>query len=101
MRKGEFYMYKCPTCGAGLVFDPKTQKLLCLSCRNQYDPENIEKMRLDQAKEVNNDEEIQDEYEAVSYKCSHCGAELITTDETSFSITFPGFCFSCTQSAAL
>ena len=83
-------MYKCPTCGAGLVFEPKTQKLLCLSCRNQYDPENIEKMRLDQAKEVNNDEKIQDEYEAVSYKCSHCGAELITTDETI--TTFCSFC---------
>lgn len=77
-------MYACPTCGAGLKFDPKTQKLLCLSCRNQYDPENIEKMRLDQAKEIEN------EYEAISYKCSHCGAELLTTDETI--TTFCSFC---------
>ena len=78
-------MYACPTCGAGLVFDPKTQNLLCPSCRNQYDPEKIEKMRLDQAKEVE-----KNEYEAISYKCSHCGAELITTDETI--TTFCSFC---------
>ena len=83
-------MYACPTCGAGLVFDPKTQKLQCLSCRNKYDPENIEKMRLDQAKEVDNKIENNNEYEAVSYKCSHCGAELITTDETI--TTFCSFC---------
>ena len=84
-------MYACPTCGAGLVFDPKTQKLLCLSCRNQYDPENIEKMRLDQAKEVAKQEEVKEHlYEAISYKCSHCGAELITTDETI--TTFCSFC---------
>lgn len=83
-------MYACPTCGAGLVFDPKTQNLLCLSCRNQYDPENIEKMRLDQAKEVEKELDSQNEYEAISYKCSHCGAELITTDETI--TTFCSFC---------
>lgn len=81
-------MYACPTCGAGLVFDPKTQNLLCPSCRNQYDPENIEKMRLEQAKE--NQQNLDDEYEAISYKCSHCGAELITTDETI--TTFCSFC---------
>ena len=83
-------MYACPTCGAGLVFDPKTQKLLCPSCRNQYEPKNIEKMRLDQAKEIDNESDLKDEYEAISYKCSHCGAELITTDETI--TTFCSFC---------
>lgn len=83
-------MYACPTCGAGLVFDPKTQNLLCLSCRNQYDPENIEKMHLDQAKEVEKQIDTEKEYEAISYKCSHCGAELITTDETI--TTFCSFC---------
>ena len=86
-------MYSCPTCGAGLVFDPKSQQLLCLSCRNKFDPENIEKMRLDQAKEMQKKEELNNEnkeYEAISYKCSHCGAELITTDETI--TTFCSFC---------
>ena len=85
-------MYACPTCGAGLKFDPKSQQLLCLSCRNKYDPENIEKMRLDKAKEVQNQENAinDNEYEAISYKCSHCGAELITTDETI--TTFCSFC---------
>lgn len=83
-------MYACPTCGAGLLFNPKTQKLLCKSCRNQYEAENIEKMRLEQAKEIENKVDSENEYEAISYKCSHCGAELITTDETI--TTFCSFC---------
>ena len=85
-------MYLCPSCGAGLFFDPKSQKLQCQSCRNQYEPEEIEKMRLDQAKETKDNLSIknQNEYEAISYKCSHCGAELITTDETI--TTFCSFC---------
>ena len=83
-------MYACPTCGDGLIFDPKTQKLLCLSCRNRYEPEEIEKIRLEQAKEIKNNQDSENEYEAVSYKCSHCGAELITTDETI--TTFCSFC---------
>ena len=81
-------MYKCPTCGAGLIFDPKTQQLLCLSCRNQYDPEKVDDMKLDQAKEKI--ENNGNSYEAISYKCSHCGAELMTTDETI--TTFCSFC---------
>ena len=48
-------MYLCPSCGAGLFFDPKTQKLQCQSCRNEYEPEEIEKARLDEAKEQKND----------------------------------------------
>ena len=86
-------MYLCPSCGASLFFDPKTQKLQCPSCRNEYEPEEIEKAKLDEAKEQKNNLENDnqnDEYEAISYKCSHCGAELLTTDETI--TTFCSFC---------
>ena len=79
-------MYACPTCGAGLVFDPKSQQLLCKSCRNKYDPENSEGMRINKAVE----KVEKNCYEAISYKCTHCGAELITTDETI--TTFCSFC---------
>lgn len=85
-------MYLCPSCGAGLFFDPKTQKLQCQSCRNKYEPEEIEKAKLDVAKEQkdNLEKDTKNEYEAISYKCSHCGAELLTTDETI--TTFCSFC---------
>lgn len=83
-------MYACPSCGDGLIFDPKTQKLLCPSCRNRYEPEEIDKMRLEQAKETSKNVNSENEYEAISYKCTHCGAELITTDETI--TTFCSFC---------
>ena len=85
-------MYKCPSCGDGLVFNPKTQKLLCPSCRNQFDPANIKETLLDQAKEMENQisETADNKYTVISYKCSHCGAELLTTDETI--TTFCSFC---------
>ena len=83
-------MYACPTCGDGLEFDPKTQKLLCPSCRNRYEPEEIDKMRLEKAAEIGEKLDSENEFEAISYKCSHCGAELITTDETI--TTFCSFC---------
>lgn len=38
----DFVQYKCPCCGAALVFSPKTQKLSCNSCGNQYDLETME-----------------------------------------------------------
>ena len=93
-------MYKCPSCGAGLVFNPKTQELFCKSCRKTYDAENPDILKLDSAKEINNNNEVSNNvsdesneealYEAISYKCSHCGAELLTTSETI--TTFCSFC---------
>ena len=32
----EIQSYKCPNCGGGLVFDPKTQKFKCEYCLSAF-----------------------------------------------------------------
>ena len=86
-------MRKCPNCGAGLVFNPKLQKLQCQSCRSIFEPGKDDGLSQDTAKEIV--KKVSDEYEVVSYKCSHCGAELLTTDETI--TTFCSYCRSGTM----
>lgn len=87
-------MYECPTCGAGLIFDPKEQMLKCQYCNNEYSTEDIERLHLKEAKrkKVDNAES----YDAIAYKCTQCGATLITTDET-----IATFCSYCGSSAML
>lgn len=83
-------MYVCKACGGDLVFNPKIQKLQCQYCRKQYAPESVEQLRLSKAGEIIHQNQNDDGYKAISYKCSHCGAELITTNETIS--TFCSFC---------
>lgn len=104
-------MYQCPSCGAGLVFDPKTQMLKCNYCNTSFNPKEIEQQKLNSSKEekgikiaastdeINNsqnEKNDQDIYDAIVYRCTQCGAELITTDET-----IATFCSYCGSSAIL
>lgn len=97
-------MYQCPSCGAGLAFNPKSQLLECKYCNSTFKPEEIKEIHFKDAKgekdiiaEATKKEEVKnDEYEAILYRCSQCGAELITTDET-----IATFCSYCGSSAVL
>lgn len=93
-------MYECPSCSAGLTFDPKTQKLECKYCNTKYDISDIEKLHLKEAKNEQNTtynpNEDMKKYDALVYKCTQCGAELITTDET-----IATFCSYCGASSIL
>lgn len=98
-------MYECPSCGAGLEFNPKTQKLDCKYCKSSFDPKDLEEklkdakgdkgFSVENSKDENGNEKV-DVYEAVVYRCTQCGAELITTDET-----IATFCSYCGSSAIL
>lgn len=103
-------MLVCPSCGSGLRLDPKTQKLQCDYCRSSFNVDEVKDTALREAKggkgvsftskeepdvEIKNEqktEEKRDVYEATVYRCSQCGAELITTDETI--ATFCSYCGS-------
>lgn len=103
-------MYQCPSCGAGLIFNPKNQMLECYYCNNTYNPKEIEKLHLQEAKgektiqqvgPQENQQQVDDNlnkdvYDAIVYRCTQCGAELITTDET-----ISTFCSYCGSSAIL
>ena len=99
-------MYQCPSCGAGLIFNPKNQMLECHYCENKYNIKEIEQLNLKSAKadtsikqDIQNNteqEENKNVYEAIIYRCTQCGAELITTDET-----ISTFCSYCGSSVIL
>lgn len=74
---------KCISCGAELVFDPKTQKLKCEYCRSEYDPKEYE----EKSKKA-----IENTVDSNLYTCTQCGAKLLTFDDTA--ITFCSYCGS-------
>ena len=81
--------YKCPNCGGGLVFDPKTQKLTCEYCLSEFSEKEIEGGQ--EPESVSNESTSPKHSEdAVAYTCPSCGAEIVT-DET----TAATFCYYC------
>lgn len=101
--------YKCPNCGGGLSFDPKSQKFKCEYCLTEFTEKEIEEQdrRQDAAQEgaaspedlgagkaarQENPSEMPVESgpAAVVYTCPSCGAEIVT-DET----TAATFCYYC------
>jgi DNA-directed RNA polymerase subunit RPC12/RpoP len=76
--------YKCPSCSAGLKFNPTVQVWKCEYCFNEYDLEELEPNR---AAEELPEEDIA---ELDSYRCSNCGADLLADDTTSAT-----FCLYC------
>lgn len=71
--------YKCPNCGGGLTFDPKTQEFKCEYCLSEFTEKEMEEAGGREVKE-----------QAVVYTCPSCGAEIVT-DET----TAATFCYYC------
>ena len=92
----DFVQYKCPCCGAPLEFSPKTQKLSCHSCDNQYDLEVMEEYEQEERLEGEQDLEWEYRKEAQGakrteeglYICPSCGAE-IEADENTVSTVCP------------
>jgi len=84
------YTYKCPNCGGGLNFDPKTQYFICEFCGSEFTKEEMETNKPEEAKIQSNQEET------LLYSCPSCGAEVIT-DET----TAATECFFCHSSVVL
>lgn len=74
--------YKCPDCGADMVFDSESGKLSCDSCGRK---DNIEGFPKEFAQNVFA------EGEAVEYHCKNCGAVILTdADTTATTCSFCG-----------
>ncbi len=81
--------YKCPSCGAPLVFDSETQKMRCDSCLNSFTIEQVDSFQqaefaknsfeFDWAKENANDETLEN---MNIYTCPSCGAEIVADENT-------------------
>lgn len=83
--------YKCPSCGAPLIFDGKSQNLHCESCGNSFSVETMEQLdgaeseaskqsKYDwesyEPRSFNGDENV----DFSSYSCPSCGAEIVGDD---------------------
>lgn len=86
--------YKCPNCGADMVFDAKSQKMICHHCgyeeaisfENQDSETSNDSSSSDETKQF--DDSFVDEVK--EYQCPSCGATLITDLYTS--ATFCSYC---------
>lgn len=82
--------YKCPSCGADMVFDTKSGTLHCESCGLE---QNIADYTEPESSSQDYDGEFDEftdhtsynsfhENEAMEYKCNNCGATIITDKDT-------------------
>ncbi|NLK21691.1 MAG: zinc ribbon domain-containing protein [Epulopiscium sp.] len=76
--------HKCPSCGAGLEFNPITQNWKCSYCLTEFNKGELN-TTLPKEETLNEDMEELD-----SYRCPSCGAELIADSTTSAT-----FCLYC------
>lgn len=86
--------YKCPGCGAALVFSAEKQLLECPYCDSCFDPnkaEDIEALSSAMAGQAAAPEAL-DESAAVAYTCPSCGSRVVTDRHTS--ATFCTYCHS-------
>ncbi len=76
--------YKCPSCGAGLVFDAKNQKLTCPSCGNTYDVETMKAYdeSLKAKDRIKWKESSHETMEMNEFICPSCGGVLLSNENT-------------------
>ncbi len=61
----------CKNCAGKLIFNPASQKLECNTCGSSYRAEDVEDIYASKGTKY---------YDTRVYVCSHCGAEVITSD---------------------
>ena len=78
-------MAKCPHCGAEYQFNAKTQLIHCEYCGSDFNPNEVQEKKKVSKKE-------NDLLSGACYRCTQCGATLMTFDETA--VTFCSYCGS-------
>jgi len=88
---------KCLTCGADLLFNPTLQKWKCEWCDSEFDEKDLGSGVINQSADdsVETVESMSDPDIKV-YKCSYCGAEVVTDNVTSAT-----FCVYCRRPIVL
>ncbi len=101
----EIKNYKCPDCGAPLVFGAKEQSLHCDSCGNDFELETLQQLDDAEKNELNSSRYDWDSYEPRSfdeaetagmsaYSCPSCGAEI--TGDNTMGATICPYCGNAT-----
>ncbi len=94
---------KCPSCGAPIKFNAKTQNFKCEYCFSEYTLEEMKKYNNASNEEANKKEEPvvikkdkKDDTTYVTYLCKNCNAEIIADENTAAT-----FCVYCGNTAIL
>lgn len=85
----DFVQYKCPCCGSALTFSPKTQKLSCKSCNNEYEISVMQQYEADNQAASDQDlsfhsstsQPVAQRTDDGHYICPSCGAEIEAADD--------------------
>ena len=83
--------YKCPNCGADMVFDAEKGTLFCESCETAMAVEEYPVGDFEEFEEMTSASTFADD-SATQYQCKNCGAILITDADTA--ATSCSFCGS-------
>ncbi len=96
----EALTYKCPNCGGGLVFDPKSGQFKCEFCLSKFTEEELKAHFPDMAAPDAEEPTQADAPDPAApedgmehtlvYRCPSCGAEIVTDDTTAAT-----FCYYC------
>jgi DNA-directed RNA polymerase subunit RPC12/RpoP len=82
--------YKCPNCGAGLVYDAEKQSFVCNFCISEFAEEDLKNSEADKKAKRIEDEEAEFNESVNQYSCPSCGAEIIVDKNTA-----ADFCYYC------
>ena len=91
--------YKCPCCGAGLIFGEDVQKMTCEYCDNSFNLESVREFNDASAdysdvfiqKDTDTAEWSETEQDSLNcFNCPACGGEIVTEEHTT--ATFCPFC---------
>lgn len=96
--------FKCPNCGAGLLFSPENQKFHCEFCDSQFEQPYLERLAKEEErraaerakKERAAPESKEQEQGGLVYLCPSCGAEIVTDGTTAAT-----FCYFCQNPVVL
>lgn len=80
--------YKCPNCGAGLVFDAEKQKLHCEFCISDFDESELDTDAMRQEAEREADADREFDSRTLEYHCASCGADVICDDTTAATVCY-------------
>lgn len=82
--------YKCPNCGAGLVYDAEKQSFVCNFCISSFSESDLKENEAEKKAKKMEDEEKDFAQSVNQYSCSSCGAEIIVDKNTA-----ADFCYYC------
>jgi len=76
--------FKCPACGAPLIFDPEQGTYACEYCESTYTQAQLDAL---EQKQVEKEEVLED---VAVYMCPSCGAQIVTSVTTAAT-----YCYYC------